>query len=98
GWFVLSIVYFETGRAARVKWFRTQADIVGALGLGTLAGINVFGLGGVPLHQLASLGGATVLAYAAAARLFRLGNDEDRRRRDVSLTAGSLFLAAACWY
>src|SRR5205807_4258910 len=41
---------------------------------------------------------ATVLAYGAAARLFRLGDDENRRRRDVSITAGSLFLAAVCWY
>ena len=98
GWFALAIVCFETGRAAGVRWFRTQADIVGALGIGTLAGINVFGLGGVPPQQLAALGGATVLAYAIAARLFRLGDDENRRRRDVSLTAGSLFLAAVCWY
>jgi hypothetical protein len=98
GWFALGIVCFEAGLAAGVRWFRRQGDIAGAIGIITLACINVLGIGGVPARQLASLGGAAVLAYAAAARLFRLGQDEYRRRLDVSLTAGSLFVAAVCWY
>jgi len=97
-WFALGIVCFETGLAAGVRWFRTQGDIAGAAGFATLSGINILSLGGVPAHQLPALGGAAALAYAVAARLFRLNDSEHRLRRDLSLTAATAFLAAVCWY
>src|SRR5205085_7107660 len=56
GWFALAIVCLETGRAAAVKWLPTQPHPLRSAGIGTLAGINVLGMGGVPPHQLASLG------------------------------------------
>jgi Predicted membrane protein (DUF2339) len=98
GWLGLAIVCLEAGIATGVRWFRREADIAGIVAIGTLAGINVFSLGGVPPHQLLSLGGAALLAYAAAVRMYRLDDGEHRFRRDVSLSAGSLFLAAVCWY
>jgi hypothetical protein len=74
---------FRNGRAARVKWFRTQADIVGGLH-GTLASaFNVFGVGGVPLHQMAR--------WRRDRSRLRRGRpacspwrDENRLRRDIS--------------
>jgi uncharacterized membrane protein len=98
GWFALAIVCLEVGIFTGVRWFRREADVVGSIAIATITGINVFGMGGVPPHQLISLGGAALLAYAAATRLFLLHDDEHRYRRDLSLTAGSLFLAAVCWY
>ena len=38
------------------------------------------------------------MAYAVATRTWRLATDEHRWRRDITLSAGSLFLAALCWY
>jgi hypothetical protein len=98
GWFALAVVCLEVGIFTGVRWFRREADVVGAIAIATIAGINVFGIGGVPPHQSISLGGAALLAYAVATRLFLLRDDEHRHRRDLSLTAGSLFLAAVCWY
>jgi len=98
GWLALAVVCLEAGLATGVRWFRREGDIVGAIAIATAAGINVFGLGGVPPHQWAALGGAALLAYSASAQLFRLADAEHRPRRDVALSAGSLFLAALCWY
>jgi hypothetical protein len=97
-WFALAILCLETGLAVKVKWFRTQGDIAGALGLATLAAINVLGAGGVPPHQWISLGAAAILAYAVSARTYRLPEAEHRKRRDVTISAGNAWLAALCWY
>ena len=97
-WFALGMVCFEIGRAVDIRWFRTQGDITGAAGLATLSAINSLSLGGVPPHQLPSLGGAAVLAYVFAARLFKLDGREHRIRRAAAVTAATAFLAAVCWY
>ena len=97
-WFALGILCFEIGRAADVRWFRTQGDITSAAGFATLCAINILGAGGQPAQQLPSLAGAAMLAYAAAGRLFRMDGREHRVRRDVSVTAATAFLAALCWY
>jgi hypothetical protein len=99
GWFALAIVCLEAGILTGVRWFRREADIVGSIAILTIAGINVFSFGGVPPHQAVALAGAAILAYAVSTRLYRLGSDvEYRPRRDVALSAGTLFLAAVCWY
>jgi hypothetical protein len=98
GWFALAIICLEAGLFTGVRWFRIEGDIVGAIAIATIAGIDVFGLGGVPPRQWIPLGAAALLAYAVSARLFRLTDAEHRPRRDVALSAGSLFLAALSWY
>jgi hypothetical protein len=97
-WMALGVWCYEAGRAARQRSFRRQGDAAAALGILTLTGINVFGLGGVPERQILALAGAAMLGYLMAVRVFRWRDAAEGRRLDVLLSSGTCFAAALAWY
>lgn len=103
GWLALAAALLEVGLWLKLKWFRWESDAVGLCGLSAVLILNVVGGGVTAAHNAWALAAATVAAYGAGARMYRLGADrlcdaERLPRREVNLVAGTTFLAALLWY
>lgn len=103
GWLILSAPLFELGLHRRFAELRFQAYGVAILAFAVLAGINILGAeakeAGSPWL---TLGLAAFISYAAAVRVFHplsecLPEDERMMVRDLSLTTGTMLLAALLW-
>ncbi len=110
-WLLLALPLFETGLRSKLAELRYQAYGAAALGCAWLVSSHVFGLGLDVERPWLSLIPAALFTYAAAARLYRLGNGQspessdlplpDKERTDIldlSSVAGTVALASLAWY
>jgi hypothetical protein len=94
-WLLLAAVLFEIGLREGLDDFRHQAHLAGLLSLGTLAVVNVLGVG---IHgerpEWLPQAVAAVTGFAVAARLLGAARETIR---DVSSAVGTAMLAALLW-
>jgi len=95
GWLLLATVLLEIGLREGLDDFRHQAYLAGVLSLGTLAVVNVLGVG-IQAERPAWLpqAVAALTGYAVAGRLLLTAR---QTVRDVSSAVGTAMLAALLW-